>query len=149
MIIKPGVSHLDHGLSEAVISHVRGRYLNHCGSGEVWIDVIQLPPGLGTVPCALQGPLTGLHPIHELEVTYKIRGDRKWASRTVSPLLYPVKQSKYLTIIGGPDDDGEEILYTAHGGPHAPREPGDPAIESWSELVNSRSFWAVHALTVG
>lgn len=38
------------------------------------------------------------------------------------------------------------ILYTAFGGPLAPREPGDPDLPA-EERAESEAFWAEHALS--
>jgi len=52
-----------------------------------------------------------------------------------------------VTIIAGPHEGHSCILYTAYGGPAAPREAADPYIESEEEREASRAFWAVHALS--
>jgi hypothetical protein len=40
------------------------------------------------------------------------------------------------------------ILYTAFGGPAAPREPGDPSLDgNEAGLAESKAFWAEHALS--
>jgi hypothetical protein len=46
-----------------------------------------------------------------------------------------------------PVDFSRCVLFTAYGGPAAPREPGDSSIASWEELTQSRRFWAQHALS--
>lgn len=52
--------------------------------------------------------------------------------------------SRYLSVIAGPYQ-GVTALFTAYGGPIAPREPLDPNIPP-SELVASVRFWKKHAL---
>lgn len=93
--------------------------------------------------CDLVGPKLGQDPIPESEVSYKIRNGRKCASRCVS--RQPSKTKK-VTMIVGPHDDHPFVVYTIFAGPSAPREPGDPSIESWKEIQESRDFWADHAL---
>jgi hypothetical protein len=54
---------------------------------------------------------------------------------------------------GGCDGTGKKhepcVLYTAYGGPQAPREPGDPAIKDFAEQAASEIFWSEHALAFG
>jgi len=38
-------------------------------------------------------------------------------------------------------------MWTAYGGPAAPREPGDETIETGKEYAQSVNFWAEHALS--
>ena len=47
-----------------------------------------------------------------------------------------------MTVIGGPDANGLTILYTAYGGPAAPREPWDPG--STSSAREAQRFWSEH-----
>ncbi len=125
-------------------------------------ETFELPPEFGTVPCALVGPAVGMPPISEDDVYYIIRGGRKIASRMWSgPIdpsftpsvgdapryLAPIQpQVRMLTVIAGPHKDEPCVLYTAYGGPLAPRSPGDNDIASWEELLESREFWSKHAL---
>jgi hypothetical protein len=51
----------------------------------------------------------------------------------------PCRPSRLVTIVCGPHD-GALVLFTAYGGPEAPREPADDPSEK------SRDFWSVHAL---
>jgi hypothetical protein len=69
----------------------------------------------------------------------------------------PVRETRILTVIGGHlpvKDNGPHavdssrcVLYTAFGGPMAPREPGDPSITDVDDLKESTLFWAQHALS--
>lgn len=143
------VSHLDHGLHARQIAFVQERFANR---DAFFIETVELPEELGTVPCGLIGPATGGAPVDELEVRYTVRGDRKCASRVMRSSYTPLRV-RTVTVIAGPagKDDGLSedypcVLYTAFGGPQAPREPGDPSIGTWEELVASRAFWAQHAL---
>jgi hypothetical protein len=76
-------SHLDHGLTEAQIAHVFERFSARDG---FFIELFELPEALGSVPCALYGPVMGDAPIAESEVSYGVRGTRPWKSRIVQRL---------------------------------------------------------------
>lgn len=146
------VSHLDHGLHTRQIEFIQDRFANRDG---FFIETFELPEELGTVPCGLRGPAVGHSPVDELEVRYIVRGERKCASRVMRDSACPPIRARTVTVIAGPagKDDGLSedypcVLYTAYAGPQAPREPGDPSIGTWEELVASRAFWAQHALIV-
>lgn len=131
-------SHLDHHLSPAHVAFIRERFGDRTA---FFLETIELPPELPALPCELHGPATGEDPVPEAEVTYAVRGTRKGPSRLCkrAPVLV-----RTLTVIGGPHE-GKCILYTAYGGPCAPREPWDETLESTArgEAVD---FWALHAL---
>lgn len=60
----------------------------------------------------------------------------------------PSRQTRLLTVIAGPHEGDGCVLYTAHGGPAAPREPWDPSLnDDAAALEESRAFWSVHALS--
>ena len=135
------VSHLDHGLSEAQVQFIRERFADRCA---FFIETIELPEELGTVPCGLYGPVMGDEPVPEDEVSYARRGSREWTSRMCDRPLRPARQ---VSVIAGPHEDHECVLYTAFGGPVAPREPADPACAEDDQLAASREFWSQHALS--
>jgi hypothetical protein len=58
-----------------------------------------------------------------------------------------VRPTRQLTIVAGPHGDEPCVLYTAYGGPEAPREPGDPDIPGHSARDAAAVFWADHALS--
>lgn len=175
-------SHVDHGLTEAQVAHLLERFADR---EAFFIETTELPTELGAAPCDLFGPLVGDEPVPESEVTYMARGARAWKSRTIA-VAYP-RTSRKVTVIAGPHDEACDpahhwpkqcilcegigkvhhacILFTAYGGPLAPREPGD--LESEIEhvrglapspghftlladldrkLAASRAFWSEHAL---
>lgn len=136
-MIKHPDSHVDHGLTEAQLDYLLRRFANRAYS---FLETITLPRALGTVACALYGPLVGDPVIREDEVTYARRGTRTWDSRLIK--LLP-RQQHEVTVIAGPHDGHPCVLYTAFGGPAAPQEPGDPSCE---DLVTSTAFWRDHAL---
>lgn len=134
-------SHLDHGLTPAHMDFILKEFR---GSTEFFIKTVVLPIELASLRSGIYGPIVGDSPVLEAEVTYKIRGTRRCASRIVQKSM---RLSRQLTVVGGPHEDEPCILYTAYGGPAAPREPGDPGIASWEELVKAREFWVQHALS--
>jgi len=131
-------SHVDHGLTEAQLRYLFDRFADRNG---FFIETIELPEQLGTVPCGLHGPLMGDAPIIETEVLRQVRGDRTWQSRLVDRAP---RQVRTVTVIAGPHGDLPCVLYTAFGGPLAPQEPGDPGCR---DLTASLAFWDQHALS--
>jgi len=131
-------SHLDHNLSPAHVAFIRERFGDRTA---FFLETVELPEGLPAVPCNLHGPATGSDPVLEAEVFYEVRGARKGPSRMCAR---PPIQVRTLTVIGGPHE-GRCILFTAYGGPCAPREPWDETLDStgYGEAVD---FWGRHAL---
>jgi hypothetical protein len=150
-------SHFDHGLNEAQVDFLMKRFAD-CTA--FFIETVELPEQLGTVPCGLHGPLTGGAPVEESDVTYAKRGARAWPSRLVDR---PLQQVRTVTVIAGPHEElcgihdascprcggagsikHACIVYTMYGGPCAPQEPDDPGCK---DVLASRTFWTVHALS--
>ena len=130
-------SHLDHGLTPAQVEWLK-EVIAPLGP-EFTIKVFVLPDHFDSVPCALYGPEMGDNPISEDQVYYKVRGDRKCASRII--LDKEPRQVWSVVVIGA------DVLYTAYGGYFAaPREPGDLSLSTWDEVQEARAFWATHAL---
>lgn len=141
MLTKHKDSHLDHGLTEAQIAWILEQGAGWGAPEGVRIETLELPEKLGTVPCALRGPVMGDDPIPEARVRYARRGDRAGLSRFVID-LEPVATCK-VTVIAGPHDGLPCVVYTAFGGPLAPKEPWDASPD---EKEASQSFWTAHAL---
>lgn len=135
-------SHVDHHLTPAHLAWLQERFKDKEG---FFIETLTLPDSLQEVLCGIYGPSVGDEPVAETDVTYVIRGARKCASRMVAR---PNRPTRTLTVIAGPNDGKPCVLYTSYGGPCAPREPGDPGIASWDDIVAARAFWAEHALAV-
>jgi hypothetical protein len=133
-------SHLDHNLSPAHVAWLLARFADR---DAFFIETLTLPDDLGEVECGIYGPSVGDEPVPEAEVSYAIRGARRCASRMVKR---PVRMTRTLTVIAGPNDGLTCVLYTSYGGPAAPREPGDTGIPTWEEVQAARAFWAEHAL---
>ena len=136
-MIKHAISHVDHGLTEAQLSYLLDRFADRKA---FFIETIELPEDLGTVPCGLYGPLTGDAPIAEDEVSHERRGTRPWTSRLIER---PMRPTRKVTVIAGPHDGHDCILYTSYGGPQALQEPGDPGCK---DPAASATFWRDHAL---
>jgi len=152
MITLHGVSHLDHNLTTTQLAYIKERFLRRdC----FFKETFELPEGLGDIEVSLIGPAVDMMVITEDDVRYEVRPGRRWASRVIkqpehvdSSARWVKERSRLITVIAGPYGNYDCVLYTAYGGPEAPREPGDPSINSWEELQLSRAFWAEHALII-
>ena len=131
-------SHLDHGLTEAHRAWIESTF--H-GRDAFFIETILIPYWLPSVPCGLHGPAMSDTPVLADEVRMEIRGSRKGLSRIFARAP---RQSRQLTVIAGPFGAEPCVLFTAYGGPAAPKEPWDAAPH---ELERSQRFWAEHALS--
>lgn len=160
-------SHLDHGLTVAQLAWVLKQFTDRDG---FFIETVELPEDLGTVACTLRGPLMGDKPLTEAEVFYAPRGERPYKSRQHK---WPPRETRKLSVIAGPHNGDNCVLYTAFGGPVTPREPADirrqleeleakrPALKFQGEehdklyaqiedlrvkRAESDKFWSEHAL---
>jgi len=164
-IAKHTESHLDHNLSAKQLAFVLAQDPTDKGdpASPVKVFTVEMPAELGTLPCGLYGPACGDKPIIESSVQYMVRGNRKGASRLIKPHEWmgmtgdypvstpaPLRPSNKVTIVAGPHDGHDWVLFTSYGGPEAPREPFEFEAEDTSPpAVESREFWATHALTEG
>jgi hypothetical protein len=141
-ITKHSDSHLDHNLSEAQLAFV----LAQTPEGEgVAVFTVAMPAELGTLPCALYGPAEGDDAISESETYYVTRGNRKGKSRMVKT---PVRYTSLVTVVAGPHDGHDWVLFTSYGGSAAPREPFEfEASDESKDAKDSRDFWSAHALS--
>lgn len=135
-------SHLDHELTSDQLDHIAKKFEDRTA---FFKETFNLPDELGMTITSLLGPAAGMPAISEKVVHYEVRHGRRYASRLVR-ISSERFATRLVTVIAGPSKGEPCVLYTAYGGPLAPREPGDPAIESWEELIESRKFWAEHAL---
>lgn len=131
-------SHLDHDLTPAHVAFIRARFGDRTA---FFIESVELPPELTALPCNLHGPATGGAPVPEAEVSYAVRGSRKGPSRFCAQAPVLVRS---MTVIGGPHE-GRCILFTAYGGPCAPKEPWDETLDDAGRAEATR-FWSQHAL---
>ena len=66
-MIKHNDSHIDHGLTEGQLRYLLDRFADR---NAFFLETIELPDQLGTVPCGLYGPIMGDPPIAETEVLH-------------------------------------------------------------------------------
>lgn len=132
-------SHLDHGLTAAQIYYIQAKFANQT---RAFIAYFDLPEYLGTVPCGLHGPMMGDAPVPSYEVTMITRANRNGPSRMCGR---PTRPTRTVTVIAGPHEGDDCVLYTAFGGPLAPKEPWET--EGTDAHAESVEFWAEHALS--
>lgn len=144
MQIINGVSHLDHGLTPAHLEWLKERYSD---KSEFFIETSLIPDDLPSLECGLYGPIVGDEPVQEGAVYYAVRNGRKCASRIMAGVRREwVRPSRLITVVAGPHEGHPCVLYTSYGGPQAPREPGDLSLGTMEQILESRAFWAEHAL---
>jgi hypothetical protein len=136
-MIRHDESHVDHGLTSAQLEWLLARFADR---DAFFIESVELPQELGTVPCGLYGPDMGDEPVAESDVHYAVRGEREWSSRLVNR---PSRPTRTVTVVAGPFEEHACVLYTAYGGPCSPQEPGDPGCK---DKASSEQFWSQHAL---
>lgn len=129
--------HADHSLTQAHKDFLVERFSTKTG---FFLETIEMPEALPSLPCGLHGPLMGDEPIQDSETTMKARGERPGLSRRVNRANRP---SRLLSAIGG-IHEGKMWFFTAYGGPVAPKEVYDT--EEGAERKASEEFWADHAL---
>ena len=139
-ISKHTESHLDHNLSEEQLAFVLAQDPTDKGDPEspVKVFTVDMPADLGTLECGIHGPSMGDAPVAESEVFYKVRGDRAGSSRLVDRAP---RQTSKVTIVAGPHDGLDWVLFTSYGGPAAPREVFQ------DDSPATVKFWAEHALS--
>jgi hypothetical protein len=139
--------HKDHGLSQDHVRTAELLALRADGFFMVTVDVTK--DGGDPVPCALYGPAMGDEPIAigAPDTHYVKRSEDRPESRMVAR---PMRTSHLLTVIGHGEggENSEPVIYTAYGGPVAPREPNDPTLETDEEKREAHAFWRDHALAM-
>jgi len=131
-------SHVDHDVTPAHLAFAQQHF---AGRTAFFAETVTLPDDLPALPSALYGPIAGDPPVPDADVFQAKRGDRAWDSRLIDR---PSRPSRKLTVIAGPNADGQMVLYTAFGGELAPQEPGDPGAR---DKAASEQFWSEHALS--
>jgi hypothetical protein len=153
MLTVTAESHLDHALTA---DHIRWLLNLHRDRDAFFIATLTLPEHLPSLPCALRGPVVGDLPVLDEDTTMRVRDGRAWPSRMcafrgrpqsarTSASAVAGRTSRTITIIGGPAAGLPCVLYTAFGGPLAPRELGDPSLPE-GERAAAAAFWSEHAL---
>jgi hypothetical protein len=139
-------SHLDHNLT---LGHLRAVLAHYGARDSFFVGTLTLEPSLPELPCGLRGPAVGMDPVPNAHVAMQARPGRSYPSRVILPAFMPEHRwgltSPLLTVVAGPHGGLPCVLFTAYGGPLAPREPGDPSLPE-SERAASEAFWAEHAL---
>ena len=133
-------SHLDHGLPVDVAAHIAERFADR---DAFFVETFELPPELPSARSALHGPLVGDAPISECDVWYEARGARGGPTRFCARAA---RDTRVVTVVGGPHGGEPCVLYTAYGGPQAPREPWDSSLTP-EQRAESEEFWGSHALS--
>lgn len=133
-------SHLDHALTAEHIEFIK---ITFGGRSAFFIETLEMPSHLPSLPCALYGPIMGDEPIADDRVYKAKRGNRSGESRMIAR---PARPSRILTVIAGPHEDKPCILYTAYAGPISPREPFDSSLIHLKDKEESEAFWSKHAL---
>jgi len=151
-------AHIDHGLSADHLAWLISQCEAHWeewGLGEgVVVRTLEPPRHLSALECALWGPAMGDPPVGDHAVRMERRPGREWPSRRlIGPRLEPVpasagvRMTRRVTVVIGPYVGHPAVLYTAYGGPAAPREPDDPSLEGDpGALAEAQAFWSEHAL---
>lgn len=130
-------SHTDHGVKPEQLEWALAKLALRAHDGGVLVETLTLPDHLGTVPNAL------IEIDSDDVVVMRHRGARVYPSRiAVGRTAQP---SRLLTVIAGPHGDDPLVLHTAFGGPNAPKEPNDPALDP-KDREASEDFWTRHAL---
>lgn len=151
MLTLTSQSHLDHHLT---LAHVRF-LLDQFGDRESFFaETVVLPEYLDPLPCGLRGPAVGQPQVPDNLIVWKERPPRTWKSRVLDTTSCAFQSSlsfclpvleRRMTVIAGPGLGLPCVLYTAYGGPLAPREPDDPGLPE-AERAASVAFWREHAL---
>lgn len=146
--------HTDHGLTSAAQQAAEDALYEALGGvriGEVAVVPFVVDSDDDAIPCALYGPAMGDSPVHDFEVHHAPRGSREWDSRLIPALPRMVR---FGVVVGRyspePSEPGGSMeVFTAYGGPLAPRELADPSMTDEAEREYARAFWRVHALATG
>lgn len=133
------IYHADHGISESTIEQV----LATLKPGGFFATTTELPSDHVEILSALYGPSAGDGVVQECDVEYVRRSPDRPLSRMINA---PKRPTRKLTLIGTVNEAGELTIFTAYGGPLAPREPGDPTLETESDKAEAHAFWSTHAL---
>ena len=133
-------SHLDHGLTSEHLKLLFELFGNH---EEFFIETVAIDAPLPLVPCGLYGPIMGDPKITASQVEWRKREGRGYQSRIITRCRSRLRDR--ITVIAGPHEDHKCMLYTAFGGPLAPKEPRDPSLSD-EDREASETFWSQHAL---
>ena len=136
------ISHADHGVLAAHKAVIENLF-QEAGDGFL-LRTVELPDGCADLESGLHGPLAGDEPVLTAEVHWAKRGERPGLSRLCGRAMRP---TRLMTVIGTRKGD-EVTVFTAYGGPCAPREITDASLPP-EAAEEAAQFWAVHALSAG
>jgi len=133
-------THVDHALTPGHLEFVLSRFADRRA---FFLETIELPEELSSLPCTLHGPMMG-HRAHHARRSVAHAG-RSGPVAADDGCRLGLGDGR-VAVVGGLDAKGEMVLYTAYGGPAAPREPWDRGLDE--ELrAESERFWSEHALS--
>jgi hypothetical protein len=139
------IHHADHDVPLEAIGWALARVEDTHGFNGFFITTLTIPSYMTDLANALYGPACGDPPVPEDEVVYQQRSPDRPLSRMVHR---PLRPTRLLTVIGVLYADSAQI-YTAHGGPLAEIEPGDPVLGSdEAKFLKAATFWRDHALAL-
>lgn len=132
-------SHVDHFPADII------KMLAYKFSGKkgFFIETFELAEVYGTYPCHLHGPATGTPPVADDEAEWRDRDGREFKHRMCDRKAV---QTRMITVIAGPHDGHDCVMFTAYAGPQSPKMVGDPTLEN-SEEAEAIEFWKTHALS--
>lgn len=140
MALNVTIYHADHGIGEAHKAVITALF-EEAGDGFL-LKTVTLPEGCPDLMSGIHGPIVGDERVPYTEVHWARRGDRKGLSRLCNR---PSRSTPLMTVIGV--REGERVkVFTAYGGPAAPREITDHSMppEAAEEAI---AFWSMHALS--
>jgi hypothetical protein len=134
------IFHHDHGIDEAH-QRVITNLFQEAGDGFL-LRTVELPADCADLMSGMHGPIAGDDPVPSSEVHWGKRGERPGLSRLCgrSP-----RATRLMTVIGTREGDAVTV-FTAYGGPAAPREITDASLPP-EAAEEAAQFWATHALS--
>jgi hypothetical protein len=135
------ILHADHGIDPSHEAVIRGLF--EAADGDTFIvTTVTLGGECGDLMSGIHGPIVGDEPVPSEEVEWALRGERTNLSRLCDRAERP---TRLMTVIGKREDDVVTV-FTAYGGPLAPREITDPTLPP-EAAEEAAQFWAQHALS--
>jgi len=144
-VVARTVYHADHGVTADHFDWVQAQLGDAQG---FFLRSFKLPENLPDLQSALHGPSEGDLPVPSKECTFRCRNGRPVASRLCWRKPRPARH----IVVVGVREENRLVFFTAYGsinGVPSPREPGDTSIDTWEGVLESRAFWAEHALSDG
>jgi hypothetical protein len=134
-------SHLDHGVNDRVLAWIETLLVD---AQAVEVNTLTLRDDMPDLESALYGPAAGDSPVLETSARYRKRKGRDIKSRVLPGC--PPRPTRLITVVTGPHDGQQGVLFTCYGGPEAPREIGDIDKDD-PGFIDAVKFWGEHALS--